>query len=236
MFFQPILLTVINMHPYLLIIIKTAFFYVLIIAIHHIMGKREIGKLSIVDLIVAILIAEIAALGIEKYDTDVWNFIIPIVLLTIFQVTMAFTSLKNNRFRDFLEGQPVIVVKNGEILAKNMQKIRYNLDDLLMQLREQGVRSVSEVEYAILENNGSLSVFKYNLLKIPTPFPLPVITDGHLVPVTLKEGNKSRVWINNKLRKENLEVDKVFYAYFWGINGCKLKLVKKPTDTDTETK
>jgi len=191
------------------------------------MGKREIGKLSITDLIVSILIAELAALGIEKYGTNLWDFVIPIILLTIFQIIMAYLSMKSNMFRDFFEGEPAVVIKNGVINTHNMKKNRYNLKDLLMQLREQGVRSVSEVEYAILENNGSLSIFKYNILKIPTSFPLPVITDGKISETSLIETKKSHSWVKNQLINENIDLKDVFYGYYSGICSKTLKLVRK---------
>jgi len=191
------------------------------------MGKREIGKLSISDLIVSILIGGLAALGIEKYKTDIFDFIIPIVLLMLFQVISAFFSLRSNKYRDALEGQPAIIIKNGKVDVEEMKHNRYNLDDLLMQLREQGIRSISEVEYAILENNGALSVFKYNLLKIPTPFPLPAITDGKIVEKSIGEAKKSKHWVEEHLKQENVDVKDVFYGYYSGMCGNKLKIIRR---------
>ena len=123
------------------------------------MGKREVGQLGIIDLIVSILIAELVVISIEDYNNNIFKSIIPIITLLILQVSLALLTLKKPKFRAFLDGNPSVIIKEGKVNYKEMIKQKYNLEDLLVQLREKGYRSIEEIEYAILENNGTLSVF-----------------------------------------------------------------------------
>ena len=145
---------------YLSIMFKTTILYIFIIIVYRIMGKKEVGQLGIVDLIVSILIAELAAISIENADDSIFVSIVPIIVLVIIQVLFNYVSLKSDKFRKLIDGNPTVIIKEGKIKFKEMTKIRYSLDDLITQLREQGIKSIEEVDYAILENDGKLSVFQ----------------------------------------------------------------------------
>ena len=112
----------------------------------------------------------------------------------------------------FLDGNPSVIVKDGKVNYKEMIKQKYNLDDLLVQLREKGYRSIEEIEYAILENNGTLSVFKYNDEK--SPLPLPLILDSHIQEDTLRYLNISEDYVYKALKKKNINLEDVFYAFY----------------------
>lgn len=197
-----------------LIFIRTIFFYFLIFIVYRIMGKREVGQLGIIDLIVSILIAELAAISIENYDNNLFASIIPILTLLLLQVTLAFFSLRKPKFRIFLDGNPSVMIQNGKVNYKEMTKQKYNLDDLLVQLRDKGYRSIEEVEYAILENSGTLSVFPYPKDKKKTPLPMPIIIDSNIQSDTLKRLNKDETWVYNILKNKNLSIEEVFYAFY----------------------
>lgn len=199
---------------YLIIIIRTLFFYFFILFIYRIMGKREVGQLGIIDLIVSILIAEFVAISIENYDKSILYSIAPILVLMALQISLAFISLKQPKFRNFLDGNPSLIIKEGKINYKEMLKQKYNLDDLLVQIREKGYRSIEEVEYAILENNGTLSIFNYNKQNTKTPLPLPIILDSDIQKNTLKLLNKDKKWVDNLLKDKNIELEDVFYAFY----------------------
>ena len=124
------------------------------------MGKREIGELSILDLVVFIMLGDIAVIAIEKYNNPFFHIILPMIILLFLQVILSFVSLKSSKFRKILDGTPSIIINNGKIDEKVMRKQRYNFDDLLTQLREQGIIDVNEVHFAILETSGKLSVIK----------------------------------------------------------------------------
>lgn len=194
---------------YLEIILKTLFMYFFIIFVYRIMGKKEVGELSIVDLIVSILIAELVALSIEGEKESIFVSVVPILVLVVVQILLSYITLKNDKVRNIIDGKPTIIIKNGKLNFTEMSKLRYSLDDLLTQLRLQGVKSIDKVKYAVLETNGNLSVFNDN-----SDYPLPLILDGVIDYNVLKEIKKDYEWIIKILKKENLELDDVFYAFY----------------------
>lgn len=194
---------------YLKIISKTLFLYFFIILVYRIMGKKEVGKLGIVDLIVSILIAELAALSIEEYDGSILVSVIPILCLVVVQIIFGYFGLKSSKLRNMLDGKPAVIIKNGKLNFKEMVKLRYSLDDLVSQLREQGIMNIEDVNYAVLENNGKLSVFKEE-----KNYPLPLILDGQIDYSVLKEIKKNEKWLNLILEKNNIDLNNVFYAFY----------------------
>ena len=175
------------------------------------MGKREVGQLGIIDLIVSILIAELAVICIENYDKTMWYSLIPIITLTFLQLVLAYLTLKLPKFRNFLDGKPSIIIKNGRVNYKEMMKQKYNLDDLLVQMRDKGYKSIEEIDYAILENNGTLSVFNKEKDK---DLPLPLILDSNIEEDTLRFLKKDKKWVYDLLDKKNVLLDEVFYAFY----------------------
>ena len=193
---------------YLSIILRTTFMYFFIILVYRIMGKKEVGQLSIVDLIVSILIAELVAIAIEG-KKSILLAIIPIGILVIIQIFISYISLKSVKIRYLIDGKPSVIIKNGKLNLTEMSKLRYSLDDLITQLRLQGIKSIENIKYAILENNGSLSVFTDD-----NDYPIPLILDGIINYEVLKEINKDYKWLNNILVNKNLELKNIFYAFF----------------------
>ncbi len=193
---------------YLTIILRTIFMYFFIILVYRIMGKKEVGQLSIVDLIVSILIAELVAIAIEG-KRHIMIAVVPISLLVVIQILISYISLKSVKFRYLIDGKPTVIIKNGKLNFTEMARIRYSLDDLITQLRLQGVKSIEKVKYAILENNGNLSVFSDN-----TDYPMPIILDGVVDYQVLKEINKDYQWLNNILKNKGLILKNVFYAFY----------------------
>ena len=183
-----------------IIILRTLFFYFFIFLVYRIMGKREVGKLGIIDLIVSILIAELAVISIENHDNNILKSIIPILTLLFLRI--------------ILDGNPSVIIKEGKINYKEMSKQKYNLEDLLSQIREKGYKSIEEIEYAILENNGSLSVFPYTNNKKTTPLPLPLILDSTIQKDTLKLLNKDESWVKSLLEKKHIKLEEIFYAFY----------------------
>lgn len=125
----------------------------------RLMGKREIGKLSVFDLVISIMLAEIAVFAIEDINRPIYEGIVPIIALVVLQVGIALIGLKSRWFRLAIDGKPVILVSNGELQREEMRKQRYNLDDLMQQLREQSIDNVDDLQFAILETTGKLTVF-----------------------------------------------------------------------------
>ena len=190
------------------IILKTLFMYFFIILVYRIMGKKEVGQLSIIDLIVSILIAELVALAIEA-KKSIFLSIIPISILTLTQIAISYITLKNEKIRYIIDGKPTVIIKNGKLNFKEMSHLRYSLDDLVTQLRLQGINSIEHVKYAVLENNGNLSVFCDN-----QDYPLPLILDGVIDYKVLSDINKDYKWLDNIIKRKNILLNEIFYAFF----------------------
>ena len=193
-------------------ILLAAFFYVVILVCYKIMGKRELNQLGAVDVVINILIANIAASGIveESFWVDSFGGVVMIVTL---QVLMSKIQLHKTKVRDIVDGEPSLIIKNGRIDYSELGKIRIDLDDFIMLLRTQGVVNPEDVQYAIIEKNGKLVVFEK---KLPTKvFPLPLIVSGSIKEKALQSFGQSKQWLKDTLRKHEVtnlnEIDYLFY-------------------------
>lgn len=195
------------------IIFRTVLFYFLVVIAYKIMGKREVGELGVFDFIISMLISQLIAICIENYKDPIWFVIVPTLILVLFQIIFSFLSLKSNKFRDILDGKESVIISNGKLNFSEMKKQKYNLNDLLLQLRDKGIRTIEEVDYAILETNGKLSVFQKQDDN-NNVFPLPLVLDGVIEENNLKFINKTRKWLNNELNKKKINLDNIFYAFY----------------------
>ncbi|RAL27101.1 hypothetical protein DL897_00785 [Thermoflavimicrobium daqui] len=200
--------------------------YFFLLLMLRLMGKREIGKLSVFDLIVSFMIADLSATVIEDIKLPVFSSVIPIASLVGLQILVSFIMLKSRKVRGILDGEPTIIIKNGKLQREAMSKVRYNMDDLLMQLRDKNIANVADVEFAILETSGKLSVFPKEEKKPVTksditlnhhlkPFtlPIPVIIDGEIQDKELSSLGFNRFWLKKELKKKGYNQFKdVFYA------------------------
>lgn len=198
---------------YLIVLFRTFIFYILIIIIYRFMGKREVGQLSIIDLIVSILIAELAAISIDNREESIFLSILPIFFLLLIQILLSKISIKFPRFRNMVDGVPSIIINNGKVNFKEMIRQRYNLDDLLTQLREQKIKTIEDVDFAILENNGNLSVFSKYDSRVGE-YPIAIILDGKINYQTLKKINRSQKWLEEMLIKKKINLSQIFYAFY----------------------
>ena len=206
------------------VLFRTIFFYFFVLLAYRIMGKREIGQLGVIDLIVSILIAELVAISIEETENPIYLTIVPIAMLVILEIVFAYISIKSKKFRTIFDGKPSLIICNGKINYKEMIKQRYSLDDLLVSLRQQGIKDLDMIEYAFLEPNGQLSVFKYNISKIKSSYPMPLISDDMLQKSSLKHIKKSEEWLIDALCEKNLTIKDVFYAFY---KQNKIYIIKK---------
>lgn len=205
-------------------LLRTLFLYFVILVIFRIMGKREIGQLSVFDFVVSVMIAELAVLSIEDPKMPLIKGLLPMFILTGTQVFISYLSLKNKRIRDLLDGRPSIIIEKGKLQEKEMARQRYNIDDLLTQLREKNITNLADVEFAILETTGKLSVKKKDSKGALTPedlgirvntvgMPLPVIIDGEVLDHNLEKLGKTRLWLKQRLKQfGTTDFQKVFFA------------------------
>ena len=206
------------------VIFRTLFFYFFITLAYRIMGKREIGQLGIIDLIVSILIAELVAISIENINDSIALTIVPIIILVVLELVLAYISIKSRKFRTLFGGKPSLIICNGRINYKEMVKQRYSMDDLLVSLRQKEIRNVEDVEYAFLEPNGKLSIFKYNIFKLKSDYPMPLIVDGTIQHKALKRIYKNENWLLKELSNKKLTPEDVFYAFY---KGHKIFLIRQ---------
>ncbi len=194
-----------------IVIFRTFFYYILFLLLFRVMGKREIGELGVNDLLVSVLFAQFATLAIENYTEPLLQTLIPTIIIVLLEVIVSFLSLKSVKFRTLVDFNPSIIIKKGNINFKEMERQRYSLEDLLTQIRDKGIKSLDEIEYAILENNGKLSIFLYDDKNI---YPMPLILDGKIEYETLNSINKTKEWLLKVLKQEKTELKNVFYAFY----------------------
>ena len=139
-------------------VLKTTILYFFLTFIVRIMGKRQIGQLQPGELVVTIMISELAVLPLEDENIELWKAIVPVVSLALLEIAVSFIALKSIKLRALLQGNSVTVIRNGQPDVKQMRKLRYSTDDLLEALRQKDVFNIEDVQYAVAETDGSLSV------------------------------------------------------------------------------
>lgn len=196
----------------LLVIIRTLILYATTVLLLRVMGKRQIGQLQPYELVVIIMISELAAIPMQNTGIPLLSGLIPIFILVAAQVTLSYISLKSERARGVICGTPSIVIENSRIVEDELRRLRLNLNDLLEQLRLKDVSDISDVEYAILETSGQLSVILKSEkrpvqpqdLKISPEYeglPITLIIDGQVIKNNLKKVDLDMIWLQNELGK-----------------------------------
>jgi len=190
----------------------------------RVMGKREIGELSVFDFVISVMIAELSTLPMEDTAVPLYRSLLAIAGLVGLQILVAYVQLKSHRFRHWVDGEPSVLIERGEIREQEMKKIRYTIHDLLTQLRDKGFANVADVEFAILETSGTLSVFPKPEKRPLTPsdidqpvpreiIPLPVIIDGEPIKKTLELIHRDKAWLNQEVQRRGYkDITEVFFA------------------------
>lgn len=194
---------------------RTLILYGIVVIVMRMMGKRQIGELQPYELAVAIMISELAALPMENSDVPLASGLIPILTLLFAQITLSYMALKSEKARAIICGRPTILIEKGVIQQEELVRSRINLNDLLEQLRVKDFPNIADVEFAILETNGQLSVIPKsykrpiypNDLKIHVPYeglPTPVIIDGEIHKHNLERANISYEDLMKKLKENQI--------------------------------
>lgn len=215
------------------VLLRTVFMYLFVFLIIRLMGKREIGKLSVFDMVISIMIAEIAVISIESTERSMWVTIGPIAILVAIQLAISHITLRNRRIRLLFDGEPSVLIRDGQLNWREMRRQRYNLDDLLTQLRENRMPNVGDIELAVLESNGKLSVIPKERerletsqsapvarMKEDTPpkfrfeiLPVALVMDGKVQDDGLEKIGKNRFWLMGELRERGIRnFDQVFFC------------------------
>ena len=200
----------------LIVFVRTLVLYTVVVIVMRIMGKRQIGQLQPFELAIAIMISELAAVPMQNTGIPLVNGIIPILTLLIAQMTLSFVSLKNVKARGAICGKPSILIENGRIIEANLRSEMYTLNDLLEQLRIKDTPNISDIEFAILETNGQLSVIPKSQkrpvnaedLQLSTKYeglPLDLIVDGAVIDKNLKKANLGEHWLKQQINKFGIQ-------------------------------
>lgn len=212
------------MNPYLEILVRAVGAFVIVLAVTRVIGKTQVGQLNATDFVNAIVLGSIAAVLATELNESGWYYAFGLVVFGGLAFGTEYLSLKYRPARKLLEGEPTVVIHNGKILEGKMGKMTYNMDDLMAQLRNKDVFNISDVEFAVLEPNGNLSVLlKSNKMPVTLDdMQLPgkyqglsseLIVDGAVIQQNLKENNLTEEWLYRELEKQNVKsVDDVAFA------------------------
>lgn len=199
------------MNEYLIITFKTLFFLLIILVIIRIMGKRELGELNVFDIIISFMISEIFSNAIADAHSNIFMALLPIIIIFIVQVAISFIVLKNKKIRAIIESKPSLIINNGVLDYEEMKKQRYNVSDLLQQVRDLGIDNINEIDFAILENNGHLSVIRKPNSSLF--FPFPIISDGKIEKDYLDKVNLTEDDIHKELNKRQFSEEDILIAF-----------------------
>jgi len=196
---------------------RTIILYILIIAGVRLMGKRQVGELEPSELVLSLLIADLAAVPMQDFGIPLLTGIIPIITLLSLTTILSVLTMKSIKFRALMCGRPSIIVENGKLRQQEMSKNRFTVDELMEDLRLEGINDVSTIKYAILETNGRLSILPYanqrpvsaeqmNVAPEELGLPLIIISDGQLLPDNLKTRGLNELWLHNCLKEHGVSV------------------------------
>lgn len=211
------------MEEYGNLLFRCVFFYFVITALLRLMGKREVGELSVFDIVVYFVMSELLAISISDPSESVLKTLLPIVTLTLLQIFLSWIMMKYQWIRDVFDGKPAILIRYGVLDIKEMKKQRYTVEDLLSQLRVYGQMDIEKIQFAVLENSGNLAVIEKENTKIQWPEPL--ISDGKIQIKSLEQIGKDKEWLVFELKKKQVKDAKDVFLCLWRTDG--LWLVRK---------
>ena len=198
--------------------VRTIVLYLVLIFSVRLMGKRQIGQMEASEFVVAMLAADLAAVPMQDASIPLLSGVVPLLTVLGLELVMSFFIMKSVVFRKFICGKPVILIDNGKILQENLRSTRVTMDELTSHLRQKDVLTISDVQYAILETDGNLSVFPY-ASKLPASaeeakvrvkrqsLPVTIINDGKLSREDLNRAGKDMIWLRNTLGKHKARQD-----------------------------
>jgi uncharacterized membrane protein YcaP (DUF421 family) len=193
-------------------IIRTFILYIVIVFSLRIMGKRQIGELEPAELVVAVLISDLAAHPLQDIGTPLLYGLIPVLTLLCCEVLISFFIVKSIKFRAFVAGKPSVIIDKGKIVQAEMKKNRFTLDELAEQLRKKDIYDISSVKYGIIETDGSLSTLQYvdqlpvtpkqmNLQADDNGYAVILVNNGRVIDDNLKKMGYNEAWLEKQLRQ-----------------------------------
>lgn len=209
---------------FLVVVIRSVISFIVLLVLVRLIGKQQMSEMTFFDYVVGITIGSIASVLCVELNQNMFATISGMVIWALLPYALAHMTLKNAKLRKIIEGEAVVVIENGKIQEDRLRKIRISVDELLTQLRMKGVFSLADVEFALFETNGKLSVQKKTQKQPVTPsdlnistayegLPTTVISDGILLKDALKSLNLSQAWLYYQLGKQNIrEISEISFA------------------------
>ncbi len=206
------------------IFIRTIILYTIVVIAIRIMGKAELSELQPYELVILIMVAELASISMERVEMPFINGVVAIFTLVFLQVIVSFITLKSEKARAIICGKPSILIENGKIVERELKSLRLNINDLIEQLRIKDFPNIDDVEFAILETNGDLSVIPKASKRPLTPSDMNIDVKKEALPISLiidgkiNEGNLNKTsvdfnWLYKELKKHKIDdINKVLYA------------------------
>ncbi len=221
--------------------VRTGILLVVIVVAVRIMGKRQIGQLQPAELVVTILLSEIAATPMQDNDIPMLNSLVAIAVLVSLEILMSVVSMKSLRIRSLLQGNSLILIRNGKVDSKQMKRLRYTLDDLLEALRQKDVFDINDVQYAIAETDGTLSVLlkpdkrtvtlgDMNITGEDRGLSCVVVMDGEIVRSDFKDCGMNDSKLNKLIEKTGESLENIFLLTVDKTGNYNL--IKKEKDND----
>ena len=205
-----------------IIFIRTVILYFTILISMRLMGKRQLGEMELSEFIVAALVADLAGTALQDIETPLYYGIIPILTLFILELMISGLSQKSVRFRRIAFGQPSVIIEHGKIDRAEMRKNRFTLDELMQELRSQGIMTCAQVDFAVLETSGQLNVIltpdaqpvtasQLGITTEPCGYPHIVINEGRVLENNLRLIGRDRRWLEKELKRRNItSADEVY--------------------------
>ncbi|MFA6939898.1 MAG: DUF421 domain-containing protein [Clostridiaceae bacterium] len=207
----------------IVVFIRTIILYTIVIIIMRLMGKRQIGQLQPFELVIAIMVSDLASIPMQDIGIPLLYGIIPIVTMLFIQILLSYIQLKSELFRKILCGKPSLLIKNGEIQMKELRNQRLNLNDLMEELRINGYFNLEDIQYAVLETSGQISIIvktsKETITKedigikpVQEILPITLVLDGKIEDQNLEILKKDRKWLFSLFKKNNVTSEKELIA------------------------
>lgn len=207
----------------LVLIFRVFILYILCIIVMRMMGKREIGQMQPFELAITLIISELIVMPMENTGVPLINGVVAVFTITFSQQLFSYLTLKNEKLQELMSGKPTVMLKNGELNETHLREQNYNITELLEQLRLSGVDKITDVQYAVLETNGQLSVIlkpekrpvtveDMAIQKDYEGRPIEIILDGKIIKKNLSSANITEKDINKEMNKNNLKIENVFFA------------------------
>ena len=220
-----------------IIFVRTVILYFAILISMRIMGKRQLGEMEISEFIVAALIADLAATPLQDIGIPLLNGLVPIIIMFCFEIIIAGLNMRSVKLRKLTYGRPELIIRDGRIIREAMRKNRFTLDELMQELRAQGLTDTAQVEYAVLETNGQLSIILKSGDQPVTASQMGVdgddvsyahiiINEGRILDNNLRLLGRDRRWLAGELKRQNFKSADEVYVLTLSENGkvfCQAK-------------